>query len=925
MFGIRESPGQALHGIVGSPNKTPSDVTTQDHVVQSLHMARRMPGLYCRSHCMGVARRASLPDGQRTLFGRFGMTQTSISSETLTAFRSELAEKYTLERELGQGGMAIVYLARDLVNDRLVALKVLNPELAATLGAERFLREIEVGRTLQHPHIVGVLDSGEADGRLFYTMPFVEGASLRDKLDREKQLSIDEAIDLTKQIAEALAFAHSKNVIHRDIKPENILLSHGHALVADFGIARAVSVAGGERLTRTGMAVGTPTYMSPEQAMGSKDVTPESDVYSLACMVYEMLAGQPPFTGPTAMALLARHSLDNVPSLKIVRGTVPDAVEDAIVRAMAKVPADRFRSAIDFANALTDNEGAARRRLHSMKAMAIPAGTMADVQIAGGKKKKTMLIAAAVVIPLLAAGGWFAFGKKSAGADPKLAAMKANDIAVLYFDDRSEGHALRYMSDGLTEALIHELGTVKELHVTSRNGVMPFKGKDVSPDSIAKALSVGTIVSGTIAQSGDKIRVNIDMIDARTGNSIGSTEIEKTKQDAFALQDTLVAEVSAVLRKQLGQQVEVLTSKAGTTNAAAWEAYQRAMQTATQGDSLVGAGNIPMATQVLQSADSALGAVAGQDDKWSAPPAQQAAIAYRRARLVLATGAGMDAVGQRIDAGLKAADKALTATPNDADALDARGTLRYLQWLLGLAPGDADKAIESAEADLTASIKANPAQASAMNVLSHLYAVTGRAVAAKLKAGEAYKADPYLTDANKTVWRLFQLANDLEFGQEAKKWCDELARRFPNDPHSEECRLWLLGERDQTPPPTADAIWKANAAYLAADKVTKPEVAKRKGMMLAAIGLIRANLPDSARSVINRSEGSENLDPSGDLVYMEAMARSQLGEKDKAISLLSRYYAAHSQQQRYAARDSSFWWKPLLDDPKYKALVGSAK
>jgi serine/threonine-protein kinase len=664
--------------------------------------------------------------------------------------------------------------------------------------------------------------------------------------------------------------------------------------------------------------------MSPEQAMGSKDVTPESDVYSLACMVYEMLAGQPPFTGPTAMALLARHSLDNVPSLKIVRGTVPDAVEDAIVRAMAKVPADRFRSAIDFANALTDNEGAAKRRLHSLKAMAIPAGTMADVQVAGGGKKK-ILIAAAVVIPLLAVGGWFTLGKKGGGADPKLAAMKANDIAVLYFDDRSPDHSLRYLSDGLTEALIHELGTVSALHVTSRNGVMPFKGKDVAPDSIAKALSVGTIVSGTIAASGDKIRVTVDMLDARTGNSIGSTEIEKTKQDAFALQDTLVTEVSAVLRKQLGQQVEVLTSKAGTSNAAAWEAYQRAMQTSTQGDSLVAAGDIPTAMHVLQSADSALGAVADQDTKWSAPPAQQAFIAYRLARLSLATGAGMSAVGERIDAGLKAADKALAASPNDADALDGRGTLRYLQWLLGLSPGDADKAIASAEADLTAAIKANPAQASAMNTLSHLYVVTGRAVDAKLNAGKAYKADPYLTDANKTVWRLFQLSNDLEFGSEAKKWCDELARRFPNDPHSAECRLWLLGERDQTPTPTADAIWKANEAYLAADKVTKPEVAKRKGMMLAAIGLIRAKLPDSARSVLGRAEGSESLDPSGDLVYLEAMARSQLGEKDKAITLLSRYFAAHPQQQRYAARDESFWWKPLQDDPKYRALVGSAK
>jgi eukaryotic-like serine/threonine-protein kinase len=850
------------------------------------------------------------------------MPPTSISSETLTAFRSELAEKYRLERELGQGGMATVYLAYDMANDRHVALKVLNPELAASLGADRFLREIEVGRTLLHPNIVGVLDSGSADGKLYYTMPFVEGASLRDKLDREKQLSIDDAIDLTKQIAEALAFAHSKGVIHRDIKPENILLSGGSALVADFGIARAVSVAGGERLTRTGMAVGTPTYMSPEQAMGSKDVTPESDIYSLACMVYEMLAGQPPFTGPTAMALLARHSLDNVPSLKIVRGTVPDAVEDAIVRAMAKVPADRFRSAIDFANALTDNEGAALRRKNSLRNSAIPAATMAEVRVAGGGKKK-LLIGALVALPLLAGAGWFAWSKVGgAKADSALAAMEAKNIAVLYFDDRTPDHALRYLSDGLTEALIHELGTVKALHVTSRNGVAPFKGKDIGPDSIAKALSVGTIVSGTVQQSGDKVRVTVDMLDARTGNSIGSMEIEKTKQDAFALQDTLVAEVSAALRKQIGQQVQVLTSKAGTKNAAAWEAFQRARQTVAQGDSLLAAGDVSAAMTVLGRADSAYGTVAKQDDKWAAPVSQQAILEYRLARL--SVGAPISTISPMIDAGLERAAKALAIAPNDPDALEARGSLRYLQWLLNLTPpSESDKAMAEVESDLSASIKANPAQASAMNVLSHLQVVEGRTSDGKLTADDAYKADPYLTDANKTLWRLFQASMDLDQTTEAKKWCDEGARRFPADYRFFECRVWMFMLRGLQPPPTADQIWKAYDAFIEADKVDKPEFAKRKGQMLAGMGLNRAGLADSARSVIARAQGDESIDPTGDLAYLEAMARTQLGEKDKAISLLSRYYAKNPQRKAFISHDEAWYFKSLENEPRYKALVGT--
>jgi serine/threonine-protein kinase len=850
------------------------------------------------------------------------MTQASISSETLTAFRASLSDRYVLQRELGQGGMATVYLAQDVKHDRLVAVKVLLPELAATLGAERFLREIDVGTSLRHPNIVGVLDSGEADGRLFYTMPFVEGASLRDRLDREQQLPIDEVLALTRQIAEALGYAHSKGVIHRDIKPENILLSDGRALVADFGIARAVSVAGGERLTRTGMAVGTPTYMSPEQAMGSKDVTPESDIYSLACMVYEMLAGQPPFTGPTAMALLARHSLDSVPSLKIVRSTVPDAVEDAIVRALAKVPADRFRSALDFCDALSDDAGAAMRRQNRVATGPRPSGTLSDSpDVRVPRRRRSMM--AAVAVPIIAAVAWF--GLSRGKVDPRLAAVKANDIAVLYFDDRSSDRSLQYVSDGLTEALIHELGLVSALHVTSRNGVMPFKGKEIAPDSIARALNVGTLVSGTVGLSGDKLRVSVALIDARSGATIGTMKIERPKQQAFELQDELVKEVGEKLRKQLGQQVQVLTSKASTRNASAWEAFQRAKQTVSEGDSLLAAGNAAAATLVMARADSALSAVGTADPRWSTPTGLQGMLAYRRARLALSTG-GVPAAAAVIEAGLAVADRGIAALPTDADALEARGTLRYLKWLLNLAPpGESEKVVAAAEADLSGSTAANPAQASAFNTLSHLYIATGRIALGNMAAGKAYVADPYLVDANKTVWRLFQTSHDLENALEAKKWCAEGARRFPDDYRFAECRLWLLTLKDQDSTPTAAGIWKANDEYLAADKVDKPEFARRKGMMLAGVSLIRAGLVDSARSVIGRAQGNESLDPGGDLLYLEAMARIQLGEKDRAISLMGRFFAAHPQQRAFAARDESWWFAPLLNDPGYRALIGATK
>ncbi|HLB54936.1 MAG TPA: serine/threonine-protein kinase, partial [Gemmatimonadales bacterium] len=269
-------------------------------------------------------------------------------ADTLERLQFRLADRYLVEREIGKGGMATVFLARDIRHEREVAIKVLHPELAASIGAERFDREIKVSARLQHPHILALIDSGDAEGLLYYVMPFVRGESLRDRLEREGQLPLDDAIQIALEVADALGHAHSQGIVHRDIKPENIMLSGGHALVTDFGIARAATAPGGQRLTQTGMAVGTPVYMSPEQAVGEA-TGPTSDLYSLGCVLYEMLAGEPPFNAKSPQALMARHAMEAVPSIRIVRDTVPEEVEDAIFAAMAKVPADRPQSAAKFA------------------------------------------------------------------------------------------------------------------------------------------------------------------------------------------------------------------------------------------------------------------------------------------------------------------------------------------------------------------------------------------------------------------------------------------------------------------------------------------------------------------------------------------------------------------------------------------------
>jgi serine/threonine-protein kinase len=324
---------------------------------------------------------------------------TGIISRLSTA----LADRYTIERELGAGGMATVYLAHDLRHDRKVALKVLRPELAAVIGADRFLQEIRVTANLQHPHILPLFDSGEADTFLYYVMPYVEGEALRDRMDREKQLPTSEAVRIAAEAASALDYAHRRNVVHRDIKPENILLHDDRALVADFGIALALRAAGGDRLTETGLSLGTPQYMSPEQAMADRDIDGRTDIYSLGCVLYEMLAGEPPYTGATAQAIIGRLLTEEPRQLSGVRRTVPAHVDAAVHKALEKLPADRFADAADFAEALTNPESAISRQ--------ITTSTVRAEEATRGPARPSFLIGAALATAALLTGiaiGWFA-------------------------------------------------------------------------------------------------------------------------------------------------------------------------------------------------------------------------------------------------------------------------------------------------------------------------------------------------------------------------------------------------------------------------------------------------------------------------------------------------------------------------------------
>jgi serine/threonine protein kinase/tetratricopeptide (TPR) repeat protein len=404
-----------------------------------------------------------------------------------TELHAALAGRYEVLDELGSGGMATVFRAKDPRHERTVAIKVLHPGLAASVGAERFLAEIKTTAKLTHPHILPLHDSGVAEGFFYYVMPLVEGESLRQRLERESKLSVEEAVRITLQIADALRYAHGQQVIHRDIKPENILMHRGHAMVADFGIARVVSAAGDQRITVTGMAIGTPAYMSPEQAAGELDLDGRSDLYALACVLYEMLSGELPFTGPTISAILAQRFMKPAPRITIKRPEVPRPVEAAISMAMALQREDRFESVDGFAQALVSKT-------------AVPHDT------------------------------------------------SGRSIAVLAFANMSDDPETEYFSDGISEEIINVLAQLPGLRVAARTSAFSFKGKNVDLRSIGDQLSVATVLEGSVRKAGNRLRITAQLINVSDGYHLWSERYDRELTDVFAIQDEIAAAIAEKLK-----------------------------------------------------------------------------------------------------------------------------------------------------------------------------------------------------------------------------------------------------------------------------------------------------------------------------------------------------------------------------------------
>jgi eukaryotic-like serine/threonine-protein kinase len=475
-----------------------------------------------------------------------------------------LADRYRLERPLGEGGMAIVYAAEDLRHRRQVAVKMLRPELCASLGADRFLREIEIVAGLRHPHILPLYDSGEADGLLYYVMPLVEGETLRARIDRERQLPIDDALQFAREVADALSYAHARGVVHRDIKPENILIEGGHAVVADFGIAKAVAAAGQRTaLTQTGTSIGTPAYMSPEQAAGDADLDGRSDLYSLACVVYEMLAGQTPFTGVTTESLVRQHMVAPPPPVTQFRPAIPPAVSDALMRALAKSPADRFNPVGQFSAALA-------QPTHSS-----PIAPTAPIPARRRPVRRLVAIGLALAL-VVAATAWVL---ASRGAFAGAAASGERSVAVLPFDNIGGDTSIVPLLLGVHAEMVTQLTKIAGLKVASRTSALEYRNSEKSDREIASELGVATLLRGTVQRSGNQVRFSVALADAPQGKELWAESYDRayTAANLFEVQADIARQVAASLRVQLSAQQQRQLAHAPTTNVAALDAYYRGL------------------------------------------------------------------------------------------------------------------------------------------------------------------------------------------------------------------------------------------------------------------------------------------------------------------------------------------------------------
>ncbi len=877
-----------------------------------------------------------------------------------------LAGRYKVEKVIGEGGMATVYLATDQKHKRKVAVKVMRPELAATLGAERFLREVEIAGQLSHPHILPMYDSGESDGLLYYVMPYVPGETLREKLQREGALPAEDALRLAREVAEALAYAHRQGIIHRDIKPANILLSEGHALVADFGIARAVGDSGGEQLTRTGIAVGTPQYMAPEQATGEKEVDGRADVYATGAVLYEMLAGEPPFTGPSARIILTRSLTEAPRSLSLVRQGLPDTVDGVVQKAMAKNPVDRYATGDALVAAL---DGVRQMGMSSGSSPALtppptevlPASS--KVAAADQTPKRWFSVRNLAIAGVAALVMWAVAATVLASRRPAVAVggKVGNRIAVLPFQNQGASTD-EYFADGIADEVRGKLSGISGLKVIASSSASQYKGSTKPPQEIASELGADYVLLGTVrwasgADGKRRVQVVPELIDARSGNVKWQQSFDTDITDVFEVQSQIATRVAGALGVALGGSEQEKVIKRPTDNVEAYQLYLkgRAIQGADPASLRESAAYLEQAVALDSTFGDAWAALSISlsrlySNGFASPvTAQRAKEALARtvaldpnaARTHLAAARYNALVPKNPELARGEMDLALRAAPGDAEVLSAAG--------LG-DMGDGD--LGSALAKLERAREIDPRSYVTLYNLAQVYAYLNRPADAEATAAAALLVRP--GDLNAIQWvaiervaqgRLDDARAGIRAAIEAGTPAPAVAAHFAGFQETS----WILDERERqlvfrlTPSAfdndrafwgqsLAMAYWQRGDAARArayADSALAPsrsqaEASPNDAQLQVLYGVVLALAGKAAEAraalangiAVSRNGTTQHFY----IVLNAARIETILGNKDRAIEYIEEIRKGGGYlAPKYLAQDPTF--ASLKGNPRFEALL----
>jgi serine/threonine protein kinase/tetratricopeptide (TPR) repeat protein len=784
--------------------------------------------------------------------------------DVLGQLNTTLSDRYHVERELGGGGMARVFLAEERALERQVVLKVLSGEASEVISAERFQREIHIAARLQHPLIVPVLSAGEAGGLLYYAMPYVEGESLRERLRREGPLPITDAIRILRDTAAALSFAHGHDVVHRDVKPDNILLSGGYAVVTDFGVARALTTAAYEStgITASGVALGTPTYMAPEQVAADPHIDQRADIYALGVVAYEMLTGISPFAGPSLQAVMAAHVTRTPEALTVHRQAIPTALNALVMRCLAKQPADRPQSAAEVT--------------HELEALLATESTASAARARGITPDAARPIRSGMVLGVLGVslaavlGTLWLRGDRQATANvtPPPATTTIQSVAVLPFVNSSPDPENEYFSDGLTEELIDALAGAGALRVPSRSSSFAFKGSRLGARAIGESLHVEAVIEGSVRKSGDRLRATAQLTRVSDGTMLWSNRYDRAAGDVFVVQEDLARSILGALRARLSGGAVV---RQGTTDREAYELYLRGRYFWNQRTQLGLERAANFFEQALRRDSTFARAWAGLADSYCIA----ANLGFRSAREVCPRST-------------EAARRAIQLDPTLAEAHASLGFVHmFYDWDWG-----------SAEQELLKAVELDSTYASAHLWLGHLAWVRGDTAEMLRRGGVAVTLEPLSPILNTRLGGFLWRAGKLDEALVALRRTFEIDSTFPDA-----------------------RVFHALVQIERGDPRDRPEamsaIERYASLPMRAYGYARVGRADEARRLLREIEQGAHLEYLSPLRIGYAYAA--LGAADDALRWIERSYESREPDMVFIEREP--FLTPMRRDPRFQALV----